>query len=134
MNGILESYRLRQKIKYLRVKGHLESFMKYVDTHLLNLLNKAKVIVGHFRDHCQPKIGGMAKAMVVASSRLQAFKYKQAIDEYIVSNKYGRMKTLVAFSGTIRDDLGNNHTEQSLNETIRNGNFALSLIPQIIIS
>jgi type I restriction enzyme R subunit len=104
--------------KVLEGKKASRELMKYVDTHHLNLLNKAKVIVGHFRDHCQPKIGGMAKAMVVASSRLQAFKYKQAIDEYIVSNKYGRMKTLVAFSGTIRDELGNNHTEQGLNETL----------------
>lgn len=91
--------------------------MKYVDTHSLNLQNKAKIIVEHFRSHCQPKIGGLAKAMVVASSRIQALKYKQEIDEYIKSQNYPNIKTLVAFSGSLKDDLGNVYTEQSVNST-----------------
>jgi hypothetical protein len=38
------------------------------------------VIIEHFRAHCQPKIGALAKAMVVASSRIQAFRYKQKMN------------------------------------------------------
>jgi plasmid maintenance system antidote protein VapI len=35
------------------------------------------IIVENFKAHCQPKIGGLAKAMVVASSRIQAFMYNE---------------------------------------------------------
>ena len=57
--------------------------------HPTNLSQKAEIIVEHFRAHTAGKIGGRAKAMVVTSSRLHAVKYKQAIDKYIVSKRYG---------------------------------------------
>jgi hypothetical protein len=38
------------------------------------------VIVENFKAHCQPKIGGLAKAMIVASSMIQAFRYKQEMN------------------------------------------------------
>ena len=55
--------------------------------------------------------------MVVASSRIQPFRYKQEIDSYIVSQNYTGIKTLVAFSGTIKDDDGNICTEYNVNKT-----------------
>ncbi len=93
------------------------ALIKYVDTHHLNLSRKVEEIVEHFRTHCQPRIGGLAKAMVVASSRIQALKYKQEIDSYVLSRNYAGIKTLVAFSGTIQGDDGNNFTEQNINKT-----------------
>jgi type I restriction enzyme R subunit len=93
------------------------ALMKYVDTHHLNLSYKVEKIVEHFRIHCQPKIAGLAKAMVIASSRVQAMKYKQEIDSYILSQNYVGIKTLVAFSGTIQDEDGNSFTEQNVNRT-----------------
>jgi type I restriction enzyme R subunit len=49
------------------------------------------------------KIGGRAKAMVVTRSRLHAVRYKQAFDKYIHEKGYKGIKTLVAFSGTVKD-------------------------------
>lgn len=105
------------------VEGNKASraLLKYVDLHHLNLSNKAKLIIEHFREHTQPKIGGLAKAMVVCSSRLQALRYKQEIDHYIEKNRYQGIKTLVAFSGTLKDDVGQLVTEQSINQTKTEG-------------
>jgi len=103
--------------KIVEGKKASRALLKYVDMHHLNLSNKSKVIVEHFREHTQPKIGGLAKAMVVGSSRAQALKYKQEIDEYIKKREYQGIKTLVAFSGTLKDDAGNFYTEQSMNGT-----------------
>jgi type I restriction enzyme, R subunit len=61
-------------------------------------------------------MGGLAKAMVVASSRLQALKYKQEIDGYIKSQGYPNIKTLVAFSGSIKDESGNRYTEKNIKD------------------
>ena len=47
-------------------------------------------------------MGGLAKAMVVTSSRLHAVRYKQNIDKYIAEKGYTDIKTLVAFSGQDR--------------------------------
>ena len=48
------------------------------------------------------KIGGLAKAMVVTSSRLHAVRYKQAIDTYIArARATATSGTLVAFSGKV---------------------------------
>jgi len=48
----------------------------------------------------QKKINGLAKAMVVTSSRKNAVKYKTAFDNYLAktNNPY---KAIVAFSGDI---------------------------------
>ena len=91
--------------------------MNYVDTHHDNLSNKAEIIVEHFREHTLEKIGGNAKAMVVASSRNQARLYKQEIDSYIKSKNYEEINTLVAFSGSLKDETGNIYTENSINKT-----------------
>jgi type I restriction enzyme, R subunit len=103
--------------KVVEGKKASRALLKYVDLHHLNLQNKAKVIVEHFREHTQPKIGRLAKAMVVGSSRLQAKKYKDYIDEYIQKQGYEGIKTLVAFSGSLKDETGAVFTEQSINKT-----------------
>jgi type I restriction enzyme, R subunit len=103
--------------KAVEGKKASRTLLKYVDTHSLNLAKKSAIIVEHFKEHTQPKIGGTAKAMVVGSSRIQALKYKQEMDEYITKNNIKGIKTLVAFSGTLKDDTGKTFTEQSMNGT-----------------
>jgi type I restriction enzyme R subunit len=61
-----------------------------------------------------PKIEGKAKGMVVARSRIQAVKYKQAFDAYISERGYP-IKSLVAFSGTVKDELDLEYTESGMN-------------------
>jgi type I restriction enzyme, R subunit len=58
---------------------------------------------------------GLAKAMVVTSSRLHAVRYKQSIDKYLKAKGYTDIKTLVAFSGKIDDGTGKPLTEANMN-------------------
>ncbi len=90
------------------------SIARFVALHEHNLAQKAEVIIEHFRTHVRHKIGGNAKAMVVASSRLHAVRYKQALDKYVNDHGYGDIGILVAFSGTL-DDGGAAYTEPQLN-------------------
>jgi type I restriction enzyme R subunit len=79
---------------------------RFVSLHPSNLVQKAEIIVEHFREHTASKIGGAAKAMVVTSSRLHAVRYKQALDSYIHRKGYTDVKALVAFSGRVIADDG----------------------------
>jgi type I restriction enzyme R subunit len=56
---------------------------RFIDLHPYQLAQKAEIIVEHFRSHTSKEMRGLAKAMVVTSSRLHAVRYKQVIDKYI---------------------------------------------------
>jgi type I restriction enzyme R subunit len=88
---------------------------RFVSLHPHHLAQKAEIIVEHFCQHTSKEIGGLAKAMVVTSSRLHAVRYKQNIDKYIAAKGYTSIKTLVAFSGKIDDGSGLPLTETNMN-------------------
>jgi type I restriction enzyme R subunit len=94
---------------------------RFVSLHPHNIAQKTEIMVEHFRHFTMHKIGGKAKAMVVTSSRLHAVRYKQAFDRYIGKKGYSGIKTLVAFSGMVRDPDAPDadYTEISMNEGIR---------------
>jgi type I restriction enzyme R subunit len=75
---------------------------------------KARIMVEHFVNHTAKKIGGRAKAIVVTDSRHAAVKYKEAIDAYIAGQGYA-IKSLVAFSGSVIDEVAGEVTESSMN-------------------
>lgn len=83
----------------------------YVENHELNIARKTAVMVEHFMSAVvsKKKIKGLAKAMVVTSSRRNAVKYKKAFDKYLKENSIP-YKAIVAFSGEIDGE-----TESSLN-------------------
>lgn len=83
----------------------------YVESHELNIARKTAVMVEHFMSAvvAKKKINGLAKAMVVTSSRRNAVKYKKAFDKYLKENSIP-YKAIVAFSGEIDGE-----TESSLN-------------------
>ena len=87
---------------------------RFVTLHETHLTQKAEIVVDHFKEHTANKIQGQAKAMVVTSSRLHAVRFKQALDRYIKSSGTDGLKTLVAFSGTVRHD-GDEFTESKMN-------------------
>lgn len=87
---------------------------RFLTLHPHNLAQKAEIVVEHFRQHTHSKIGGQAKAMVVASSRLHAVRYKLALDRYIHDQSYGDVHALVAFSGTVINQ-GDEFTEARMN-------------------
>lgn len=102
-------------------KSKAESLLKaFVDLSEHSINKKVEIIIEHFNDFVKDKIPGknnrgQAKAMIVTKSRLHAVRFKQACDSYIRKNGY-RFKTLVAFSGTVRDpDDNEDYTEAGMN-------------------
>ncbi len=80
----------------------MKGIMGWVRLHPYNISQKVEIVVEHFRQHVAPLLNGTAKAMVVVGSRLEAVRWKLAIDKYIKSRGY-TIRTLVAFSGEVTD-------------------------------
>lgn len=80
----------------------LKGIMRWVRLHPYNISQKVQVVVEHFRENVAPLLNGTAKAMVVVASRLEAVRWRLAIDKYIKENDY-KIGTLVAFSGEVND-------------------------------
>jgi len=79
-----------------------KSLLRWVRLHDYNIAQKVQVVVEHFRANVAPLLSGKAKAMVVVGSRLEAVRWKLAIDKYIQASGYP-LGTLVAFSGEVND-------------------------------
>ena len=80
----------------------MKSIMRWVRLHPYNISQKVEIVVEHFRENVAPLLGGKAKAMVVLGSRVEAVRWKLAIDKYINRSDY-KIGTLVAFSGEVND-------------------------------
>lgn len=93
---------------------------QFLRLHPHNIAQKTTIMVEHFNNSTRHKIGGKAKAMVVTGSRLEAVKYKQSFDEYIRSKGYD-IKSLVAFSGEVKDDKVPDvtYTEVEMNDGVK---------------
>lgn len=95
-------------------KQATKKLAQYVSLHPHSIAQKTEIIIEHYRNFVQRKIGGRAKAMVVTASRLHAVRYKIAFDKYINEMGYDDLKTVVAFSGTVKDG-EINYTEPDMN-------------------
>ena len=116
---------------FLRVKNTLEGgegeeiqvntgeavsrIVRFAVLHPTAIAQKVVVVVEHFRRNVMGMLGGQAKAMVVTSSRMEALNWSRKMDDYIASKGYDDMSTLVAFSGTLKDESGEDVTEISVN-------------------
>ena len=85
----------------------------FVELHPHAIGQKVRIVVEHFADRVQNRIGGKAKAMIVTRSRLHAVRYKLAVDRILEERGYP-FKALVAFSGTVEDG-GRAYTEPGMN-------------------
>ena len=103
--------------KIVEGKRATAAILRWVNSHEMAIEQKSEVILEDFQQNVKPAIGGLAKAMITTPARLAAFKYKRAIDKMIKEKNIQGVKTLVAFSGSIKDEEGKMHTEQSLNHT-----------------
>lgn len=107
-------YALLKKIEddpeYDKLKAQ-KKLKAYVESHEHAIKKKAILIIQHFMENViqKKRMGGLAKAMLVTSSRANAVKYKKAFDEYLhkINSPY---KAVVAFSGEIDEQ-----TEANLN-------------------
>jgi len=115
--GLIKS---SEKDPHVERRKAAKALARFMTLHPHNIEQKTEVMIEHFRAHTRHKIGGKAKAMVVTSSRFHAVRYKQAFDRYIAEHGYEDLSTLVAFSGSVIDDLDPNvtYTEGSMNEGI----------------
>ncbi len=102
-------------------KKAARALARFLKLHPHNIAQKTEVMVEHFNAVSRHKIGGRAKAMVVTGSRLEAVRYKQGFDRYIAEKGYTWIKTLVAFSGEVKDDQLPDvvHTEVGMNGGIK---------------
>jgi type I restriction enzyme R subunit len=80
----------------------VKSIMGWVRLHPYNIAQKVQVVVEHFRGFVAPLLDGKAKAMVVVGSRIEAVRWKLAIEKYIKERGY-KIGTMVAFSGEVND-------------------------------
>lgn len=114
-------YKVAKKIKddpsFEKSKA-TKAIARFVSLHPHNIAQKTEVMIEHFRNSTIKKIGGKAKAMVVTSSRKHAVRYKLAFDKYIKEKGYTDLKTLVAFSQTVKDE-GVEYTESKMNDGLR---------------
>ena len=94
--------------------------MRWVKLNPQTIAQKAAIIVEHFRQNVANLLDGHAKAMVVTDSRKAAVRYKLAIDKYVADKKYG-YGTLVAFSGSVRDEESgpDDFTEVTMNPGVK---------------
>jgi type I restriction enzyme R subunit len=107
-------YSLLKKIEddpeYDKLKAQ-KKLKRFVESHDHAIKKKAILIIEHFLENVirKKRMGGLAKAMLVTSSRANAVKYKKAFDDYLgkINSPY---KAIVAFSGEI-----DGQTEVSLN-------------------
>ena len=90
--------------------------VRFAELHPTSLDQKAKLIVDDFRENISGRLGGRAKAMVVTTGRQHALDLYQAMLKYIDLRGYTGCGTLVAFSGSLKDDAtGLDFTEAQLN-------------------
>jgi len=112
-------YRLSKAIEddpLLNKKKAARAVARFVSLHPTNLSQKTEVIIEHFRQITSKKIGGLAKAMVVTSSRLHAVRYKLEFDNYLREKNYTDIKALIAFSGkVVVENPDNPFTEAQMN-------------------
>lgn len=101
-------------------KKAARALARFLKLHPHNIAQKTEVMVEHFHAVTRHKIGGRAKAMVVTGSRLEAVRYKQSFDKYILGKGYP-IKSLVAFSGAVQDDklADVSYTEEAMNGGLR---------------
>lgn len=118
-------YRLRKAAEedpQLSKRKAVRALAKFMSLHPHNVEQKTEVMVEHFRESVRHRIGGLAKAMVVTSSRLHAVRYMLAFQRYITEKGYTDVRPLVAFSGTVRDpDTGVEYTEPGMNTDVVTG-------------
>lgn len=80
----------------------MKGIMGWVRLHPYNISQKVKIVVEHYREFVAPLLNGKAKAMIVVASRIEAVRWKLAIEKFITAQGY-KIGTLVAFSGEVND-------------------------------
>jgi len=103
--------------KEVEIKKAKSKITKWLKEHPSTIEEKVKIIVEHFKNSVLPLLEYKSKAMIVTSSRKAAVRYKILVDRYLKEKGYN-FKTLVAFSGSVEDDIEGEvkeYTESNMN-------------------
>lgn len=105
---------------------------KYVELHDYNISQKAAIMIDFFRRNTLKQLGGRARAMVVTRSRLSAVRYHQAFQKYIEDNGFDDVKALVAFTGTVQDNVDPKieYTEEGMNKNSKGQRIKEDQVPE----
>lgn len=90
--------------------------VRYARAHETSIAQKVAVVVEHFRANVAHLLGGQARAMVVTSSRKEAYRWAVGMSKYIEHKGWAdEFQTLVAFSGSLSIPGVGEVTEVSMN-------------------
>lgn len=109
-------YRLLKKVEEdpeFDEKKASKKLRQYVEGHDKAIRRKAEIMVDHFHEHVQYKIGKQARAMVVCNGISRAVEYYHAFQAYL-QERNSPYQALVAFSGEFAYG-DKNVTEETLN-------------------
>ena len=113
-------YRINKEIEEdpkLKTSQAKRAIARFVELHDTNISQRVQIIIEHFKNNVMEELGGMAKAMVVTSSREAAVKYAKAFDAYVKKKGYDDIHALVAFSGKVKlDGDEKEYTEVGMNK------------------
>lgn len=91
-----------QDSKRVDGKQAKRALAQWMSLHATNVTQKVQFIVEHFSKNVGHRLNGVAKAMVVTSSRAAAVRYKKGFDAYILKHpEHAGIRSLVAFSGSL---------------------------------
>ena len=77
--------------------GHaVTAIVQFARLHPTAIAQKVWVVVEHFRRNVKPLLTGNARAMVVTSSRREAYRWFEAMNSYIDTQGYADIRPLVA--------------------------------------
>lgn len=93
----------------------VKDIVRFARLHPTAIAQKVQVVVEHFRRNVAHLLGGQARAMVVTSGRKEAVLWSEKMNAYISDKGYTGLETLVAFSGSVKNDAGEEVTEISMN-------------------
>lgn len=93
----------------------VKDIVRFARLHPTAIAQKVQVVVEHFRRNVAHMLGGQARAMVVTSGRKEAVLWSEKMNAYIADKGYIGLETLVAFSGSVKNNAGDEVTEVSMN-------------------
>ena len=94
----------------------VSNIVRFARLHPTAIAQKVRVVVEHFRRNVAGMLGDSARAMVVTSTRKEAYNWSQKMNAYIEEQGYEGLGTLVAFSGSLVGDDGDSVTEVGVNQ------------------
>ncbi len=130
-------YRLLKKVEddpEFDEKKAAKKLRAYVESHDRAIRRKAEIIVDHFHEQVQHKLGKQARAMVVCNGIARAVEYYHAITAYL-AERGSDFAALVAFSGEyaygeqkVSEETLNGFASGDIEKRFRMGNYRLLVV------